>query len=58
MIRRILELRPALQDFLEYIQTSVGKEEFSDVKIDIWFHMQCLDRLLVSFDGMTKLLSG
>lgn len=63
MLRRLLELRPALQNFLEYIQTSVGKEEFSDVKIarptgEMWFHIQCLDKLLVSFDGMTTLLSG
>ncbi|POM61502.1 hypothetical protein PHPALM_29466 [Phytophthora palmivora] len=24
----------------------------------MWFHIQCLDKLLVNFDGMTKLLSG
>ncbi|OWZ16914.1 Zinc finger BED domain-containing hypothetical protein [Phytophthora megakarya] len=57
MLRRLLELRPALQDFL------VGREEFNDVMIarptgEMWFSIQCLDRLLVSFNGMTKLLSG
>ncbi|OWZ18264.1 Zinc finger protein [Phytophthora megakarya] len=63
MLRRRLELCPTLQDFLEYIQTSVGREEFIDVMIarptgEMWFSIQCLDRHLVSFNGMTKLLSG
>ncbi|KAE9064175.1 hypothetical protein PF010_g28712 [Phytophthora fragariae] len=63
MIRRLLQLRPALQRFMAYVQTSSGREEFSDVTIarptgEMWFHIQCLEKLLVSFDGMTKLISG
>ncbi|POM68350.1 Zinc finger protein [Phytophthora palmivora] len=62
-MKRLLELRPVLQFILEYIQWSVGIEEFSDIKIarptgEMWFHIQCLGKLLVNFDGMTKLLSG
>ncbi|KAG3102690.1 hypothetical protein PI124_g21944 [Phytophthora idaei] len=63
MLRRLLQLRPTIHDFLAYIQTSSGKEEFSDVKMakptgEMWFHIQCLEKLLVKFEGMTTLLSG
>lgn len=48
---------------MAYEQTFSGREEFSDLTIarptgEMWFHIQCLEKLLVSFDGMTKLISG
>ncbi|KAF4031496.1 hypothetical protein GN244_ATG16664 [Phytophthora infestans] len=63
MIRRLLQLRPAIQDFFAYMQTSKGKEDFSDAKLarptsEMWFHLQCLDKLLVHFELVTKTLSG
>ncbi|GMF62881.1 unnamed protein product [Phytophthora fragariaefolia] len=63
MIRRLLVLRPTLLKFLEYITTSRGKEDFSDVNLvrptgEMWFTIECLDKLLVGFDGMTTVLSG
>ncbi|OWZ01215.1 Transforming growth factor-beta receptor type I [Phytophthora megakarya] len=33
MLRRLLGLRPVLQEFFVYVQMTTGKEEFSDLKL-------------------------
>ncbi|OWZ06132.1 hypothetical protein PHMEG_00021659 [Phytophthora megakarya] len=63
MIRRLIVLKPVVLKFLEFIRTSRGKEDFSDVNMarptgEMWFTIECLDKLLVSFNGMTEVLSG
>lgn len=63
MIQRLLQLRPSIQSFMEFILTAKVKEEFSDASIvrttgEMWFSIQCLDKLLVVFELVTKTLSG
>jgi hypothetical protein len=63
MVRRLIQLRPALNKFFTHIGTISGKVEFSDIKLtrptgEMWFTIQCLEKLLIPFEGMTKALTG
>ncbi|KAF4139633.1 hypothetical protein GN958_ATG11118 [Phytophthora infestans] len=63
MICRLLELRPTLQAFPEFLLTAKGREEFSDAEItrptgEMWFYLKCLDRLLVFSGLVAKGLAG
>jgi hypothetical protein len=63
MLERLISLKSAIDDFILYVYSQPGKHEFRDFKkkkpkVQEWFIVECLVKLLTPFQAARTLLSG